>query len=162
MALKNEKLLEFFVKIEQEGQTFYKKLARHISDPVVKGYLLLMSGDEAEHEKNFKLLLGGKEDRKFGWEDDPAISQFVDAHHLEGLFPDLDEVLGNLPDPEGIQKALNLALKSEELAFEFYKALVESCDDFETKMLMIEMESEEKGHCAYIQNLIDGLKKKNS
>ena len=116
MALKNEKLLEFFVKIEQEGQTFYKKLARHISDPVVKGYLLLMSGDEAEHEKNFKLLLGGKEDRKFGWEDDPAISQFVDAHHLEGLFPDLDEVLGNLPDPEGIQKALKLTQDSEQIA----------------------------------------------
>ncbi len=158
MKIRNEELLEFMVKIEQEGQAFYKKLSSHISDPMVKDYLLLMSKDEAQHEKKIKKFMEGQEDRKYGWEDNPALREFVDAHLIQGLFPDLDEILKNLPEYEGIQKALNFALKSEELAFEFYKILRQSCDDSETQILMIEMESEEKAHCAYIQKLIEDLK----
>jgi rubrerythrin len=158
MEIKNEELLEIIVKIEQEGQAFYKKLANHISDPVVKDYLLFMSADEAQHEKKFKKILGEQGDRQYGWEDKPALREFVDTHLIQGLFPDLDEILKDLPEFEGVQKALNFALNSEELAFEFYKTLVKNCDDFETKILMIEMESEEKGHCAYIQKLIEDLK----
>jgi rubrerythrin len=162
VKIKNEELLEIIVKIEQEGQAFYKKLANHISDPMVKDYLLLMSKDEAQHENKIKNFLGEQEDRKYGWEDKPALREFVDAHLIQGLFPDLDEILKNLPEFEGIQKALNFALKAEEFAFEFYKILRQSCDDFETKTLMIEMESEEKAHCAYIQKLIEDLKKESS
>ena len=161
MELKNKELIEFLVKIEQEGQEFYKKLAGQVSDPHLKSYFMLMSSDESSHEKIIKKSLGKQEDRKYGWEDNPSLREFVDAHLIQGLFPDLDENLEDLPAFERIQKVLNAALKSEELHIEFYKTLSECCNDFGIKCLMIGLESEEKAHYSYVQYLIEDLKKKS-
>ncbi len=161
MEINNEELVEFFVKIEREGQEFYKTLANHISDPVTKDFLLFMSEDETRHETQFKKILGEKGNRKYGWENNPALRELIDKRFKDGFFPKLDEILEHLPKFEGIMHALVLALKCEELSVYFYEALGKQCNDLETKNVMIEIESEEKAHREYIQNLIKGLKKES-
>ncbi len=157
MEINNTELLEISVKIEQEGQAFYKEVANHISDPVVKPFLLLMAKDEAEHEKHFKEIFENKEGQKYGWENNTALRELIDDHIKPLIFPKVDEIFEKLPEFDGIQKALDFALKSEELAIEFYATLRKNCDNFETKCLLSELESEEKSHRQFIQKLIQGL-----
>ena len=162
IKISNKELLEISVNIEQEAQVFYKELANQVSDLMVKNYLLLMARDEAHHEKQFEILLGEKGDRKYGWEDSAALRELIDKRLKLGLFPKLEEIFEDLPGFEVIQKALNFALLCEELAVEFYGILRESCEDFEAKVLLITMESEEKSHRDYIQALIQYWEPKSS
>lgn len=160
MGNQNKELFAIFIKMEQEGKEFYKELASYISDPVVKEFLLFMSTDEARHENKFKEILKKKEDLKYCWEDNPTFRDLLDKHLKEGFFPKLDAILEHLPRFEGLQKALEFALESEERSVEFFSTLSKCCDDFETKNLLIELKSEEKAHCEYILKLILDLEKK--
>ena len=58
MQVSNKELLDISINMEQEAQEFYKDLASHISEPIVKNYLLLMAKDEAHHENQLQIRLG--------------------------------------------------------------------------------------------------------
>ena len=154
MEIKNEELLNICVKIGEEGQAFYKELANHVSEPVIKEYLLIISKEEAKHEKIFKKILEEKESRKYGWENKPGLHKFIDKNFKQGLFPKLNEILEKFPEGEDIKNALEFAKNCEELSIEFYATLRKNCDDIETKILLIDLECEEKAHLSYIQQLI--------
>ena len=162
MKVSNKELLEISVNIERGGQAFYEELPNHIADPFVKNYLLLMAKDEAHHEKQFEIILGEKGDQKYGWENSAALRELIDKHLKPGLFPLLEGILKNLSKFEGVQKALTIAQKCEELAVKFYGTLKENCEDFETKALLITLEAEEKSHCDYIQAAIKYWEKQPS
>ena len=162
MKVSNKELLEISTNIEREAQAFYEELASHIPDLFVKNYLLLMAKDEAHHEKQFESMLEEKGGQKNGWENSAALRELIDKHLKPGLFPPLEGVLKNLSRFEGIQKALAISQKCEELAVKFYGTLKENCEDFETKALLITLEAEEKSHCDYIQAAINYWKKQSS
>ncbi len=162
MKVSNKELLEISVNIEREAQAFYKELANHIADPFVKSYLLLMAKDEAHHEKQFESILGEKGDQKYGWETSTVLRELIDKHLKPGLFPPLGGMLKNLSEFEGVQKALTIAQKNEELAVKFYGALRENCEDFETKAILMTLESEEKSHCDFIRAAINHWEKQSS
>ncbi len=151
MKVSNKELLEISVNTERAAQAFYEELASHVSEPIISNYLILMAKDEAHHEKQFESILEEKEGKKYGWENSSTLRELIDKHLKPGLFPPLEGVLKNLPKFEGIQKALIIAQECEELAVKFYGTLRENCEDFETKALLIPLESEEKSHCDYIR-----------
>jgi rubrerythrin len=154
MEIKNLKLLNTCVKIEEEGQVFYKELAIHVSEPVIKDYLLMISEQEAKHEKLFKKFLEEKGNQKYGWEDKPDLHILVEQNFEQGFFPKLNEIFEKFPGGEGIKIALEFAKKYEEQSIEFYATLIKNCDDWNAKALLIDLESEEKAHLCYIQQLI--------
>ena len=154
LEIKNREVLELFVKFVQEGQTLYKNLANYISDPMIKDSLLFMAAEEVQHEIQFKTILEEQRDRKYGWEDNHDFRELIDKHFQQDIFPKLNEILEHLPNFEGLQKALDFALKYEERVIELYATLRKCCMNYETKRLMIEMESDGKNHCDYIQKLI--------
>ena len=162
MKVSNKELLDISIKIEREAQAFYEELASYISEPMISNYLLLMAKDEAHHEKQFESILGEKGGQKYGWENSSALRELIDKHLKPGLFPPLGGLLGNLSKFEGVQKALTIALRCEEIAVEFYRTLRDCCEDFETKALLIPLESEEKHHYNFIQTLIKHLEKQPS
>ena len=159
MEIQNSELLEVSVKMEKHAQDFYIELATHISDPMVKNYLLLMAKDEANHEHEFEVILVKKGDQKYGWEESSALRQLIDQRLKPDLFPQLKGIMSGLTEYEGVQKALEFSLQCEELAIEFYGLLKKFCEDLETQVTLIELESDEKSHLAYIQVLIEHWKK---
>ncbi len=159
MKVSNKELLDFSVIIERETQAFYEELANHIADPFIKNYLLLMAKDEAHHEKQFESILGEKGGQKYGWENSSVLRELIEKHLKSGLYPPLEGILKNLSKFEGVHKALTISQKCEELAVKFYGTLRKNCEDFETKALLITLESEEKSHCDYIQAAINYWKK---
>ena len=162
MKVSNKELLDISIKIEREAQAFYKELASYISEPMISNYLLLMAKDEAHHEKQFESILEEKEGKKYGWENSATLRELIDKHLKPGLFPPLAGMLKNLSKFEGVQKALTISLRCEEIAVEFYGTLRKNCEDFETKVLLIPLESEEKHHCDFIQTLIKYWEKPSS
>ena len=162
MEISNKELLDISVKIERETQAFYKELANHIPNRFFKSYLLLMAKDEAHHEKQFESILEEKRSLEYGWENSAALRELIDKHLKPGLFPPVEGILKNLSKFEGVQKALIVAQKGEELAVKFYGTLRKNCEDFETKTLLITLESEEKSHCDFIQVAIKYWEKQPS
>ena len=157
MEIKNEELLNICVKFKEEGRVFYKELANHVSEPVIKDYLLIISKDEAEHKEHFKKILEEKGSRKYGWEDKPDLHKLVDKNFKQGLFPKLNWNVEKFERGEVIKIALGFAKKYEELSIEFYATLIKNCDDLETKVLLVDLECEEKAHLCYIQQLIENF-----
>ena len=154
MEIKNEELLNIFENFEEEGRVFYKELANHVSEPVVKDYLLIISEEEAEHREHLKKILEEKGNRKYGWENKPELRKLVDKNFKQGLFPELNWNLEGVDGDEIFKMGLRFAKKYEELTVEFYATLIKNCHDFETKLLLIDFECEEKVHLFYIQHLI--------
>lgn len=161
VEITNKELFEISIKIEQAGQVFYNELVEYISDPMVKDFLLLMARDEADHENLFKKIFGETRGKKFGWENDPALRDLIDKRFRSEIFPKIKTIMEQLPEFDGIKKALEFALQAEELAVEFYGTLRKDCADFETKCLMIGLESEEKAHRDYILRLIKDFGESN-
>jgi len=162
MEIKNEELLNICVKIEEEGQVFYKELANYVSDPMVRDYLLIISKEEAKHENRFKKILEEKGSRKYGWEDKPELHELIDNNFKHGLFPKLNEIVEKFPGGVGIEIALEFAKECEELSIKFYATLRKNCDDLEAKILLIDLECEEKAHRAYIKQLIQDFPHENT
>jgi len=154
MEINNKELRNICVKTEEEAQVFYKELANLVSEPVIKNYLLIISKEEAKQEKLFKKILEEKGNRKYGWEDKPDLHKLVEKNCEQVLLPKLNEILEKFSGGEGIKIALKFAKKYEELSIEFYATLIKNCDDWNTKALLIDLESEEKAHLCYIQQLI--------
>ncbi len=157
MEIKNEELLNICVKFKEEGRVFYKELANHVSEPVIKDYLLIISKDEAKHKEHFKKILEEKGTRKYGWEDKPGLREMIDNNFKHGLFPKLNKLVEKFPGGVGIEIGIEFAKEFEELSIEFYRILRKNCDDLEPKALLIDLECEEKAHLCYIQQLIENF-----
>jgi rubrerythrin len=157
MEIKNEELRNICVKFEEEGRVFYKELAKHVSEPMIQDFLIIISKEEAKHKEYFKKFLDEKGDRKYGWEDKPDLHKLVDKNFKQDLFPKLDWDLEKFEGDEVIKIALGFAKKYEELSIELYATLIKNCDDLETKALLADLECEEKVHLYYIQRLIENF-----
>ena len=155
MKVSNKELLDISVNLERGAQEFYRDIAGHISEPLVKNYLLLLAKDEAHHENQFEKIMRGKGERKFGWEGSAVLREMIDIRLKPGHLPKFEDLYEDLPGFEEIQKALNFGLICEELSIEFYGTLRKFCEDSEIKATLIAMESEEKSHRDYMQALID-------
>jgi rubrerythrin len=154
MEIKNKELLDLCEKFEEEGRVFYEELANHVSEPVIKDFLLIISKEETKHKEYFKKILKDKGSRKYGWEDEPDLHKLVDKKFKQGLLPELNWDLEKFEGGEVIKIALGFAKKYEELSIEFYTTLIKNCDDLRARALLIDLECEEKVHLYYIQHLI--------
>ncbi|MGP0628852.1 ferritin-like domain-containing protein [Nitrospina sp. 32_T5] len=154
MDIASQELLEVSTELEEKVQELYRNVAGRIDDPVVKNYLLLMARDEAHHEKHFEDMLGTEESRHCAWNHSPKLRELIDTQIQKKLFPMVDHMLDRMHDSVDIPKALEVCLKCEEMSVEFYGLMRASCEDVETKSVLIELESEEKSHRDFIRALL--------
>ncbi len=154
MKITNQELIELSTKIEREGKVFYKELAQHVTEPDVKEFLLIMAAEEAQHETQFKIMLTEEGPDSFGWENDPSLRKLIDSQFQTDIFPSLEEVFEQLPNFQGIQKALDFALESEKTSAEFYGLLRDACDDIEIKTQLVRLEKAESEHLERVQSLV--------
>jgi rubrerythrin len=154
MVVTNSELLELSIKVEREGQRFYRELAKHVDDPKVQEFLNLMVKEEAAHEIHFKKMLETDDD--YGWDSNEDLQKLIEENFQTDIFPPLDETLNQLPRFEGLEKAFNFAIEAEKVATEFYRILGDACTDIELKTNMILLEKAEIEHC----NVVETLKKR--
>mgnify|MGYP002630293163 CR=1 FL=1 len=153
MDINNEELLEISLKLERDGKRFYAELSKIVPDPVLKEFFTVMSREEAQHEKQFKDLLGSKRGKNLGWEKNPSLRDFIDREFQTDIFPSPKEALKSLPKIGGIHKALDLAIEAERIAGEFFRLLQSSCNDIEIKTLLTMLEKLENEHLERVKSL---------
>ena len=146
MDLTTQELLEISLKIERDGKRFYSELAETVPDPKVRDFFQLMSYEEALHEQQFKCLIESKGYKSYGWENDSSLRKFIDKEFQTDIFPPTQEIIDQLPEIGGIQKAIDFAMDAERIVGEFFRLLHNSCDDIEIKTLLTILEKSEHEH----------------
>jgi rubrerythrin len=151
MIISNSELLELSIKIEREGEKFYKELADHVKDSIVKDFLIHMAKEEASHENQFKKIL--EETDNFGWENDENLKVLTEEKFQTDIFPKIGDTLGKLSQFEDIEKAFDFAIESEKVSAEFYHILGSACKDIELKTKLLQLEKAELDHCDKVEYL---------
>lgn len=151
MVVTNSELLQLSIKIEREGQRFYRELIKYVDDPKVQEFLKLMVKEEAAHETHFKKLLETENDH--GWENDEDLKKLIEEKFQTDIFPSLEEIMSQVPRFEGLEKAFDFAIEAENVALEFYRILGKACTDFELKTNMLLLEKAEIEHCKVVETL---------
>lgn len=150
----NGEILAISLKIEGAGKVFYTELAKFVTDPKVKDFVLLMANEEAKHEKQFKKLLADKGAKTYGWERQKSLRQMVDIQFQTDIFPSsVADIFSQLPEFKGIQKALEFAANAEKTSKEFYEILGQFCEDFDAKTSLLLLEKAEQEHLERINTL---------
>ena len=161
MDITNEELLEISTKIEREGKVFYSELANHVGDSTVKDFLQSMSREEAQHEKQFTKLLEDKGENSYGWEESQPLKKLVSGFFETDIFPSVDEIFEQLPNFQGIQKALDFAIEAEKVSTEFYGLMQEACENIQGKTLLVLLEKAEQEHLERVGSIRDHYLKKS-
>ncbi len=146
-------ILEVSQKIEREGAAYYSELAKHIPDPKIKELVNTLAHEESQHEKQFKKLLIDKPGAPMGWETQESVREVIKTEFQTDIFPKLDEVMANVPEFDGIQKAFNFAIEAEKISIEFYSLLGEFCTQIEVKTFLTKLEKAEREHLVFIKHL---------
>jgi len=155
----DNEILELSLKMEREGQTFYKSLSQHLHDPTLKDFVQQMHKEEIQHEKLFKVMLGKKGDQLYGWEDKKELHNFIDENFKTDIFPVIEEVLQEGARFENLQKAVDFAIEAEMVSAEFYSLLGEFCDNLEAKTALLLLEKAERDHVKEVLAIKDKLLK---
>jgi len=137
-------VLQFAVKNEREGETFYRKIAARITDPVMSKLLLMLAKEETLHERVFLHMLA-QVDRCETFRTDPG--EYV-AYLLEYFTSDVlfatnrAEDLPLSPDPGD---ALDFGIRREIDSVIYYMHAKEVMSDSQAAVVDKIIE-EERGH----------------
>lgn len=159
-SISDRDVLELSLRIEQQGQDFYEKLAQVVPNPVVREFVEQMQKEEVQHEKIFQNMLETKGDSLYGWEKKKDLQDFIDTHLRTEIFPSLEEVLEGESRFEDLQKAVDFALEAEMISAEFYSMLGEYCDNLEAKTSLALLEQAENEHLKQVLYIKQKLSKK--
>ncbi len=155
----NNEILELSLKVEREGQAFYKGLSRHLSDPPLKAFVQQMHREEIQHEKLFKVMLGEKRERLYGWEDKKEVHDFIEEHFKNDIFPSLEDIMQDGSKFENLQKAVDFAVEAEMVSAEFYSLLGDFCENLEAKTVLLLLEKAEREHVKEVLAIRDKILK---
>ena len=158
-TISDRDILQLSLRIEQQGQVFYEKLAEIVPDPAVREFVEQMQKEEVQHEKIFRNMLDSKGDSLYGWENKKDLHEFIDTHLKVEIFPSLDEILED-DRFESLQKAVDFALEAEMISAEFYSMLGEYCDNLEAKTSLALLEQAENEHLKQVLYIKQKLLKK--
>jgi len=160
-SISDRDILELSLRIEREGQVFYKKLSEMVSNPIVKEFVEEMHREETQHEKIFRIMLENKGEDLYGWENKKDLVDFIDNHLQADIFPNLDVDSGESSRFQNLNNAVDFALEAEMIAAEFYALLGEYCDNPEAKTSLALLERAENEHLKQVLNIKQSLVEKS-
>lgn len=140
-------IFDYAMKMEQDGEKFYRELADKTHIPGLKTILTLLADDESGHfkifqslKKNNVLKLAGSTVIK---EAKNVFEEMTGTKHfdLEGSEVDM------------YKKAIELEKKSED----FYREKAAEIDSNDAKNLLIKIADEERKHGHLLMNMVDFL-----
>jgi rubrerythrin len=114
--------MEIAVKMEENGQKFYNRMAEKLNDPELKKLFLFLANEEVKHKALYNEIL-----KKVGenqWQEDypEEYYNYLNAYAEKIIFSNqrLDEEIGAIQDSGA---ALNFAIKAELEAVLYYEEI---------------------------------------
>ena len=122
-------IIDIAIKIEKNGETYYREAVEKISNPSLKPVLLFLADQEHEHMQWFEELKA-KMRTKEGNRKVAEISESM----LQSLVGDQTFSLedADLSQLDSVEKLIELAIELEKDTILFYQMLQSFIDDFDT------------------------------
>ena len=143
-------VLDYCLKMEQDGEKFYRDMADKCQLPGMKKILNMMANDEVEHQNYFKNL---KQKAQTKYSKTTIISESKNVFQEMKDRKDILNLEGTNVDL--LKEAHGVELKSEA----FYREKAAELDNDEAKKLLNNIADEEKKHAELLTNLIEFVSK---
>ncbi|OGW01913.1 MAG: hypothetical protein A3D20_07130 [Nitrospinae bacterium RIFCSPHIGHO2_02_FULL_39_82] len=144
-------ILKQAMESEQDGYEFYIRASAMTKDPKGKAMFKYLARDETDHfktlEEAYNRLKGGE----------GKGSKTIGHKKKEKGFVIDSSLQGKLKDDSGDLKALNIALKIEEDAQEFYTKSAEKAKQFDVRDMLLNLADMEKNHYKLLKYEYDFL-----
>ena len=136
-------IIDIAIKIEKNGESFYRDALEKISNPELKPVLLFLADQEHEHAQWFEKLK--RKTKKAGGEQ--KVAEISEAM-LQNLIGDQRFSLGdaNLSELNTVESLIELAIEVEKDTILFYQMLQAFIDDSDTLEGLNEIIAEENRH----------------
>lgn len=138
-------VFDFAMKMEEDGKTYYEKLAQETSNPGLKTIFSRLAEDEQKHYDIFREL---KSSGKVPDMQDTTVLE--DSKNVFEQLPKSAEALkGVSSDLEGYRHAMQLEVDS----FRLYEETAEKESDQTVKDLLLKVAAEERKHFNILDNI---------
>ena len=145
-------IIDIAIKIEKNGESYYREAIEKISNPSLKPALLFLADQEHEHIKWFERL---KAEMKSTEGHQKVVE--ISAPMLQSLVGDqtfsLDDA--DLSRLESVEKLIELAIEMERDTIIFYQMLQSFIEDYDTLKGLDEIIAEENRHIELLMEYIE-------
>lgn len=146
-------IFEFAMQMEQDGEKYYRDLAKKSTDTGISKILNMLADDEVKH---YNILLEMHKKHEPTMADTEVLKNAKNVFALmaeqKGLGQTLD---GTVTQVDLYRKAQELEKKSED----FYREKAELVQNGSNKKLMLKIAEEEKRHYFLLDNIVDFVTK---
>jgi len=142
-------IIEFAMKMEQDGKAYYENLAAGTTDSELKKVLEQLAEEEGRHYEYFRRLKSDPDDLSGG----KALMGSETLARVKNIFEDLARHTSVQPFGQDVIEAWTKALRTEEQSEAFYREKAGQEPDEAKKALLLKIAGEEKNHI----HMIDGI-----
>ena len=137
-------VLQFAVKNEQDGEAFYRKIAKRTAVAAVRKLFLLLAREDLHHAGIFKQMLSEVDERDTIRTDPGEYGDYMTAYYMADILfsANRTEELPSSPDPIA---ALDFGIRRELDSITYYMQAKELVPDSQAKLVEKIIE-EERGH----------------
>ena len=136
-------IFDFAIKMEQDGKTYYEKLASHTALPGLRTIFTGLAVDEQKHYDIFVALKKGAQN--IAMADSTALE--LSKNVFAGLPKESADAVKE--DLDSYRHAMQIEAES----FRLYESAAKAEDDEGTKQLLLKIASEEHKHFQIIENI---------
>jgi len=154
MAKREISVIDYAVRQEEHGVSFYTKAAEKFRGTELAGLFMKLAKEEAKHLRelidlqNVALRKGVEECFR-----DVEVDAYLDAVIREGLLPGGDRAEDRLEQVKSVEDACRIAMQAEKNAVLLYTELAKRSKDKGQKKILEAMVREEKTHMAKIAGM---------
>jgi rubrerythrin len=141
-------IFEFGMKMEEDGEAFYREIAEKSADKGMKAILTLLADSEVKH---YNVLKKMKEHSETGLD---AVTLMPEVKNVfEQMKDDKGDLDADVSQVEMYSKAREIELKSEV----FYREQADAAEAPAARDIFVQLADEEKEHAVILDNICDML-----
>lgn len=143
-------IIEFALKMEQDGKAFYEKAAAETTDPQLKEILLSLAEEEKNHYEFFRRLKVNPLDLSGG----DILKGNETLKNVKNIFETMAANTDKKPFDDDVVAVWTQALRTEEKAVQLYSEQADKETDAVRKDLLLKIAAEEKNHVSMIDGVL--------
>ena len=157
-----DEIFSVAVKIEENGERFYRRAAEMLLDPDVSRLLITLAEKEVEHKAIFSKLRktqlesGEKIAVDPDTENEAYLKAWADGH----VFNIANDPLDMLTGDESVEKILQIGIGAEKDSIVFYLGMKDAVYGDRDKAVLDRIIKEEMGHYAMLSLQLDKVRGK--
>jgi len=148
---------QFAIGIEENGEAFYRKIAKEVDDEDVKKFFNKLADDELNHKKRFESMLSMFKDYKPLDIYPEEYFSYLRAHIKGDIFPS-EISKETLKEVKNLINAVNYSMERELDSIFYYTDIKDVIHD-DQKNLIDDIISEEKKHFLKLSNFLKDLER---